>query len=107
MTAEFNRALSSLRFSDKYRKYGSILVIILVVLILTWFLRPFIRILSYPHQEYSALFEEEIRDLENQGIPVTAEELNLSEIPDEENGALVFRKIFALMMNFQRNILKS
>ncbi len=97
MTAEFNRGLSPLQIPGRHRRLCSIPAIILAALILSWLLRPFIRILSYPHREYSALLEEEIRHLENQGIPLTAEELNLSEIPDEENGALVFRKIFALM----------
>ncbi|HNS32928.1 MAG TPA: hypothetical protein PKN36_08155 [bacterium] len=41
--------------------------------------------------------EKELNKLREAGIPTTIEELNLPEIPDEENGALVYREVFKLV----------
>lgn len=40
--------------------------------------------------------KEELQKLKEAGIPTTIEELNLPEIPDKENGALIYRKAFEL-----------
>lgn len=40
--------------------------------------------------------KEELQKLKEAGIPTTIEELNLPEIPDEENGALVYKEVFKL-----------
>jgi hypothetical protein len=40
--------------------------------------------------------EEQLQQLRNAGIPTTFEELNIPEIPDEQNGALLFRQAFEL-----------
>jgi hypothetical protein len=40
--------------------------------------------------------KEEIKKLKEAGILTTVEELNLPEIPDEKNGALVYKEIFKL-----------
>ncbi|MBN1446079.1 MAG: hypothetical protein JW957_08245 [Candidatus Omnitrophica bacterium] len=40
--------------------------------------------------------EAELQKMRQAGIPTTVEELNLPEIPDEENGALVYREVFKL-----------
>ena len=41
--------------------------------------------------------DEELQKLKQAGIPTTIEELNLSEIPDSENGALVYREASKLI----------
>jgi len=41
--------------------------------------------------------QKELNKLKKAGIPTTIEELNLPEIPDEENGALVYREVFKLI----------
>jgi hypothetical protein len=46
--------------------------------------------------------EEELQKLREAGIPTTIEELNLPEIPDEENGARVYREAFALMDSLRK-----
>ncbi|GAH76149.1 unnamed protein product [marine sediment metagenome] len=46
---------------------------------------------------YSLTLKEQLQKLREAGIPTTLEELALPEIPDEENGALVYRKVFELM----------
>ena len=38
--------------------------------------------------------DEELQKLKQAGIPTTAEELNFPEIPDSENGAVVYRGVF-------------
>ncbi len=46
---------------------------------------------------YSSTIEEELQKLKAAGIPTTVEELNLPEIPDAENGALVYKEAFNLI----------
>ncbi len=41
--------------------------------------------------------EEELAKLRQAGIPASIEELNLSDIPDKENGALVYREVFKMI----------
>ena len=41
--------------------------------------------------------EAELQKLREAGIPTTVEELNLQEIPDQENGSLVFREVFKII----------
>lgn len=41
--------------------------------------------------------EAELQKLKQDGIPATIEEINLPEIPDEENGALVYKEAFILI----------
>jgi len=48
-------------------------------------------------QPAASPLEEELQKLREAGIPTTIEELNLPEIPDEENAALVYQKVFDLM----------
>lgn len=43
--------------------------------------------------------DEELQKLKQAGIPTTIEELNLPEIPDSENGALVYKEAFKLIDN--------
>jgi hypothetical protein len=46
---------------------------------------------------HASPLEEELQKLREAGIPTTIEELNLPDIPDEENGALVYREAFAMI----------
>ena len=46
---------------------------------------------------YASTVKDELQKLRQAGIPTTVEELNLPEIPDEENGALMYREVFELM----------
>ena len=45
---------------------------------------------------YASTLEDELQKLKQAASPTTIEELNLPEIPDGENGALVYREIFEL-----------
>jgi len=45
----------------------------------------------------ASTLEKQLQKLRDVGIPTTIEELNLPEIPDEENGALVYREAFKLL----------
>ncbi len=46
--------------------------------------------------EPGSTVEQELERLRQAGIPTTFEELNIPEIPDEENGAFLYRKAFEL-----------
>lgn len=46
---------------------------------------------------HASTLEEELQKLREAGIPTTIEELNLPDIPDEENGALIYREVFAMI----------
>ena len=55
---------------------------------------------------YASTPEEGVQRLKESGVPTTIEELGLPEIPDEENGALVYREVFqlkkSLLQKYQR-----
>ncbi len=53
--------------------------------------------LILPIFSFGSPLEEELQKLKEAGIPTTLEELDLSEIPDEQNGALVYREVFKLI----------
>jgi len=46
---------------------------------------------------YASPLEKQLQKLRQAGIPTTIEELNFPEIPDEKNGALVYREVFNLL----------
>jgi hypothetical protein len=46
---------------------------------------------------FSSTLDDELQKLRDAGIPTTLEELNLPEIPDEENGAAIYRETLELM----------
>lgn len=48
---------------------------------------------------FASSLDDELQKLKQAGIPTTLEELNLPDIPDSENGALVYRKAFKLIDN--------
>jgi hypothetical protein len=50
-----------------------------------------------PVFSHASSLEEQLQKLREAGIPTTIEELNLPDIPDEENGALVYREVFQLI----------
>jgi len=50
-------------------------------------------------QVFASPLDEELQKLKQAGIPTTTEELNLPEIPDSENGALVYKEAFKLVDN--------
>ncbi len=54
-------------------------------------------IVQFDNSIYASTLDEELKKLKEAGIPTTFEELNLPEIPDEENGALVYKKAFDLL----------
>jgi hypothetical protein len=55
---------------------------------------------------YGSPLDEEIQKLKQAGIPTTIEELNLPEIPDSENAAFVYQKIFELMEKNKEDMVK-
>jgi len=48
-------------------------------------------------QNAASPLEAELQKFKQDGIPTTIEEINLPEIPDEENGALVYKETFIIM----------
>ncbi|MFH2068431.1 MAG: hypothetical protein ABII89_03085 [Candidatus Omnitrophota bacterium] len=46
---------------------------------------------------FASPLDEELQKLRQAGVPTTLEELNLPEIPDSENGALVYKEAFKLI----------
>ena len=55
---------------------------------------------------FASPLDEELQKLKQAGIPATIEELNLAEIPDNENGALVYREAFKLMDDLRQKYTK-
>jgi len=76
------------------KKFSSKIVVGLVLLGLT----------SLP--AYSSTLKEELQKLREAGIPSTIEELNLPEISDEENGALVYKEVFKLLDSLHKKYQK-
>lgn len=52
---------------------------------------------SVVKQSAASPLEAELQKLKQDGIPTTIEEINLPVIPDEENGALVYKEAFILI----------
>jgi hypothetical protein len=57
-------------------------------------------------QVFASPLDEELQKLKQAGIPTTIEELNLPVIPDSENGALVYQKVFDLMAKNKEDMVK-
>jgi hypothetical protein len=53
-------------------------------------------IFLFQTQIFASPLDDELQKLKQVGIPTTIEELNLPEIPDSENGAVVYREVFKL-----------
>ena len=60
------------------------------------FFKVVVFVLLLPILSSASSLEQQLQKLRDAGIPTTLEELNLPEIPDEQNGALVYREIFKL-----------
>jgi hypothetical protein len=56
-------------------------------------------------QTAGSALEEELQKLREAGIPTTIEELNLPDIPDAENAALIYQKVFDLLDKNKEDIL--